>query len=67
MNLFKPSRTRTNGFVIVELLFGLIIFAIASAIGVSLVADRMDAQNYQIAAQQQQQIAEAASKYLRRR
>ncbi|EGH05106.1 prepilin, partial [Pseudomonas amygdali pv. aesculi str. 0893_23] len=65
MNLFKPSRTRTNGFVIVELLFGLIIFAIASAIGVSLVADRMDAQNYQIAAQQQQQIAEAASKYLR--
>ncbi|KPC42921.1 Prepilin [Pseudomonas amygdali pv. morsprunorum] len=65
MNLFKPGRTRTNGFVIVELLFGLIIFAIASAIGVSLVADRMDAQNYQIAAQQQQQIAEAASKYLK--
>ncbi|NVL41704.1 shufflon system plasmid conjugative transfer pilus tip adhesin PilV, partial [Pseudomonas syringae pv. actinidiae] len=65
MKYLKPHQTRQHGFVVIELLFGLIVFAIASAIGVSLLADRMDSQNYQIAAQQQQQVAEAASKYLK--
>ncbi len=54
-----------RGFVSIELMFGLIVIAIAMTVGVSLLADRMDSQNYQIAAQQQQQIADAAAKYLK--
>ncbi|WP_317633753.1 shufflon system plasmid conjugative transfer pilus tip adhesin PilV [Pseudomonas phytophila] len=65
MNCLKPIRTSQHGFVVIELLFGLIIFAIMSAIGVSLMAKQMDSQNYQIAAQQQQQVAGAAAKYLK--
>ncbi len=47
-----------------EPLFGLIIVAVMSAIGVTLMANQMDSQSYQIAAQLQQQVADAA-KYLK--
>lgn len=57
--------SRETGFIAVEMLFGLIAFAIMSVIGVRLLANQMDSQDYQIAAQQQQQVAEAAGKYLK--
>lgn len=57
-----PAQQR--GFVAIELLFALIAFAVMITIGTSLLANRMDSQNYLIAAQQQQTVADAASKYL---
>ncbi|MEE4678359.1 shufflon system plasmid conjugative transfer pilus tip adhesin PilV [Pseudomonas alliivorans] len=58
-------KSTMNGFITVELLFGLIIVAVMSAIGVTLMANQMDSQSYQIAAQQQQQVADAAARYLK--
>ena len=61
-------RTRSHpqsGFMAVEMMFVIIAFSLMSAIGVSLLASRMDSQNYQIAAQQQQVVADAAARYLK--
>lgn len=65
MRANKSLRTLERGFVAIELLFVLIVFAIATTIGTNLLANRMDSQNYTIAAQQQQLVADAASKYLK--
>lgn len=58
---FRPQ----SGFMAVEMMFVIIAFSLMSAIGVSLLASRMDSQNYQIAAQQQQIVADAAARYLK--
>jgi len=57
--------TRSRGFIAVEMLFGLVALALMTTMGIELMAKRMDSQNYQIAAQQQQQVADAAAKYLK--
>lgn len=56
---------RSRGFIAVEMLFGLVALALMTTMGIELMAKRMDSQNYQIAAQQQQQVADAAAKYLK--
>lgn len=56
---------RQAGFIAVEVLFGLIVLSILAGIGINQVMTRMDSQNYQIAADQQQQVADAAAKYLK--
>ena len=60
-------RIRSRGFIAVEMLFGLVALALLTTMGIELMAKRMDSQNYQIAAQQQQQVADAAAKYLKDR
>ena len=64
MNHRTRSRPQ-SGFMAVEMMFVIIAFSLMSAIGVSLLASRMDSQNYQIAAQQQQVVADAAARYLK--
>ncbi len=56
---------RSRGFIALEMLFGLVALALMTTMGIELMAKRMDSQNYQIAAQQQQQVADAAAKYLK--
>lgn len=53
------------GFIAVEVLFGLIVLSILAGIGINQMMNRMDSQNYQIAADQQKQVADAAAKYLK--
>lgn len=62
--------TRVNprfqrGFMAVELMFVIIAISLLSAIGARHLASRMDSQNYQIAAQQQQVVADAAARYIK--
>jgi type II secretory pathway pseudopilin PulG len=61
----KHIHPHQGGFIAVEFLFAIIAFILLSAIGASLLASRMDSQNYTIAAQQQQAVADAAAKYLK--
>jgi hypothetical protein len=65
INVVSRSRKRQNGFIAIEFMFAIIAFVVLSAIGANLLASRMDSQNYQIAAQQQQAVADAAAKYLK--
>ena len=46
-------------------MFFIIALVVLSAIGTTYMARLMDSQNYQIAAQQQQAVADAAAKYLK--
>jgi len=57
--------TRQRGFIAIEMLFGLIALAMIASTGLNLMARHMDSLNYQIAADQQQQVAEAAAQYLK--
>lgn len=56
---------RQRGFIAIEMLFGLIALAMIASTGLNLMARHMDSLNYQIAADQQQQVAEAAAQYLK--
>lgn len=60
-----PNHHRQGGFIAVEFLFAIIAFSLLSVIGAELLFKRMDSQNYQIAAQQQQVVANAAAKYIK--
>ncbi|WP_232104445.1 shufflon system plasmid conjugative transfer pilus tip adhesin PilV [Pseudomonas oryzihabitans] len=59
------ANVRQAGFITVEVLFGLIVLSILAGIGINQLMNRMDSQNYQIAADQQKQVADAAAKYLK--
>lgn len=59
------ANARQHGFIAVEVLFGLIVMSILAGIGINQLMNRMDSQNYQIAADQQKQVADAAAKYLK--
>lgn len=59
------ANVRQAGFIAVEVLFGLIVLSILAGIGINQLMNRMDSQNYQIAADQQKQVADAAAKYLK--
>ena len=59
------SRNKQGGFVAIELLFAIVVFVILSSIAANQLSRNMDSQNYQIAAQQQQAVADAAAKYLK--
>lgn len=58
-------RNKQAGFIAIEFMFAIIAFVVLSAIGANTLARHMDSQNYQIAAQQQQAVADAAAKYLK--
>lgn len=62
-NAPRRSRKRQGGFIAIEFIFALIAFIILSSIGANMLANHMDSQNYQIAAQQQQAVADAGAKY----
>lgn len=64
MNTSVPGGHQ-RGFMAVELIFAIIAFSLLSALGARLLASRMDSQNYQIAAQQQQIVADAAARYIK--
>lgn len=53
------------GFISIEFMFAIIVFVVLSAIGANMLGKHMDSLNYQIAAQQQQAVADAAAKYLK--
>lgn len=59
------SQNRQGGFIAIEMMFFIIALVVLSAIGTTYMARLMDSQNYQIAAQQQQAVADAAAKYLK--
>lgn len=59
------SRKHQGGFISIEFLFAIIAFVVLSTIGANMLGRHMDSQNYQIAAQQQQAVADAAAKYLK--
>ncbi|ELV3081951.1 shufflon system plasmid conjugative transfer pilus tip adhesin PilV, partial [Pseudomonas aeruginosa] len=61
MNNLKLSR----GFISIELMIALIVIAIATTGGISVLMSYLDGLNEQHAAQQQQQVAKAAEKYLK--
>ncbi|WP_248767859.1 shufflon system plasmid conjugative transfer pilus tip adhesin PilV [Pseudomonas sp. MWU12-2345] len=65
MNTKLSWHKQQRGYVAIEFLFAIIVFSLMSAIGANLLSQRMDSQNYQIAAQQQQAVADAAAKYLK--
>ncbi|AVZ36708.1 pilus assembly protein PilV [Pseudomonas aeruginosa] len=60
------NNTKINrGFISIELMIALIIIAIATTGGISVLMSYLDGLNEQHAAQQQQQVAKAAEKYLK--
>ncbi|MDI2428027.1 shufflon system plasmid conjugative transfer pilus tip adhesin PilV, partial [Pseudomonas aeruginosa] len=60
------NNTKLNrGFISIELMIALIIIAIATTGGISVLMSYLDGLNEQHAAQQQQQVAKAAEKYLK--
>jgi type II secretory pathway pseudopilin PulG len=61
----KRPCNKQAGFIAIEFMFAIIAFVVLSAIGANTLARHMDSQNYQIAAQQQQAVADAAAKYLK--
>lgn len=63
--VISRSRNKQGGFVAIELLFAIVVFVILSSIAANQLSRNMDSQNYQIAAQQQQAVADAAAKYLK--
>ncbi|WP_426102967.1 shufflon system plasmid conjugative transfer pilus tip adhesin PilV [Pseudomonas sp. PSPC3-3] len=65
VNVKSRSRSKQGGFISIEMLFAIVAFVILSSIGSNMLARQMDSQNYQIAAQQQQAVADAAAKYLK--
>ncbi|NVZ63632.1 shufflon system plasmid conjugative transfer pilus tip adhesin PilV [Pseudomonas gingeri] len=65
MNTKLSWHKQQRGYVAIEFMFVIIVFSLMSAIGANLLSQRMDSQNYQIAAQQQQAVADAAAKYLK--
>ncbi|EHK70846.1 prepilin [Pseudomonas psychrotolerans L19] len=54
-----------RGFIALDMLFGLIVLAAVMTGAAVMIANQMDSQNYQIAADQQKQVADAAAKYLK--
>jgi len=61
--LTKQSQQR--GYMILEAMIGLAVLLALVVGGMAMMTNRINSQNYQIAAQQQQQIADAAAKYLK--
>ena len=60
------NNTKLNrGFISIELMIALIVIAIATTGGISVLMSYLDGLNEQHAAQQQQQVAKAAEKYLK--
>ena len=60
------NNTKLNrGFISIELMIALVVIAIATAGGISVLMSYLDGLNEQHAAQQQQQVAKAAEKYLK--
>ncbi|MBI6855922.1 shufflon system plasmid conjugative transfer pilus tip adhesin PilV [Pseudomonas cichorii] len=59
------TRAPQQGFITIEVIFALIVVAIMTTVGTTMLANQMESQNYQVAAQQQQQISTAAAKYLK--
>ncbi|KTT49673.1 prepilin [Pseudomonas oryzihabitans] len=60
--LTRPKQQR--GYMILEALIGLVVLAALVGGGMAMATRHIDSQNYQIAAEQQQKIADAAAKYL---
>ena len=60
--LTRPKQQR--GYMILEALIGLVVLAVLVGGGMAMATRHIDSQNYQIAAEQQQKIADAAAKYL---
>lgn len=56
---------RSSGFISIELMIALVVIAIATAGGISVLMSYLDGLDEQHAAQQQQQVAKAAEKYLK--
>ncbi|MBH9415230.1 shufflon system plasmid conjugative transfer pilus tip adhesin PilV [Pseudomonas aeruginosa] len=56
---------RSSGFISIELMIALVVIAIATASGISVLMSYLDGLDEQHAAQQQQQVAKAAEKYLK--
>ncbi|WP_282282444.1 shufflon system plasmid conjugative transfer pilus tip adhesin PilV [Pseudomonas sp. PS02302] len=59
------SKASQRGFIALDMLFGLIVLAAVMTGAAVMIANQMDSQNYQIAADQQKQVADAAAKYLK--
>ncbi len=60
------NNTKLNrGFISIELMIALVVIAIATTGGISVLMSYLDGLNEQHAAQQQQQVAKAAEKYLK--
>lgn len=64
MNVAYKSN-RQGGFIAIEILIGLVVVAILTTLGIQASARYADSQNYLVAAQQQQRVADAAAKYLK--
>ncbi|MEA9996497.1 shufflon system plasmid conjugative transfer pilus tip adhesin PilV [Pseudomonas sp. AA4] len=56
---------KQGGFIAIEFMFAIIAFVTLCTIGANMLARYQDSQNYQIAAQQHQTVANAAAKYLK--
>ncbi|HBP6216254.1 shufflon system plasmid conjugative transfer pilus tip adhesin PilV, partial [Pseudomonas aeruginosa] len=56
---------RSSGFISIELMIALVVIAIATAGGISVLMSYLDGLDEQHAAQQQLQVAKAAEKYLK--
>ncbi|MBX4139594.1 shufflon system plasmid conjugative transfer pilus tip adhesin PilV [Pseudomonas sp. S5F11] len=65
VNVKSRTQNKQAGFIAIEVMFVIIVFVVMSAIGAQQLSRHMDSQNYQIAAQQQQAVADAAAKYLK--
>ncbi|MDR6680230.1 shufflon system plasmid conjugative transfer pilus tip adhesin PilV [Pseudomonas oryzihabitans] len=59
------SNASQRGFIALDMLFGLIVLAAVMTGGAVMWANQLDSQNYQIAADQQKQVADAAARYLK--
>ncbi|SHN12655.1 shufflon protein, N-terminal constant region [Pseudomonas asturiensis] len=59
------THSRMRGFVSIELIFALIVVSLMTAIGINVASNWSASQSYLVAAQQQQTVAEAASRYLK--